>query len=267
MSSARNATRIIGPIVAEILVAGAGSGRAIAVDAATYALAALCLLRLNVSSAPKAARTPLVGGLSYFRSVRWLWPVSLAFFAVNLVHTGPWQILGLRIAGPQGGARDWGLVLSARGRRAPHHERAHIPTGSAPSPARRPARQHRVRDATPGSRRRSARQRPHRRALIGGAGSSASAIACDSALQEHIQQNKLSRVASIDDLFSYAAIPIGQLAAGPLASQLGPANVCLTAALLWITAVLTPLGNRAVRNLTTQRPTSTDDTPTGVCSH
>jgi len=266
LGSARNATRIIGPTVAGVLVAGAGSGPAIAFDAATYALAALCLLRLDASPAPKAARAPLLGdvraGLSYFRSVRWLWPVSLAFFAVNLVQTGPWQILGPRIVGQQGGARDWGLVLSARAigllimsvlmyRLVVRHHLRVVLLASIVSAA--PLLGLGV--GLHGNGLIVA-------ALIGGAGSSASAIAWDSALQEHIHQDKLSRVASIDDLFSYAAIPIGQLTAGPLASQVGPANVCLVAALIWITAVLTPLGNRAVRNLATHRPTSTDDTPT-----
>jgi len=95
-------------------------------------------------------------------------------------------------------------------------------------------------------------------AVIGGTGSSASAISWDSALQEHIPQNKLSRVASIDDLLSYAAIPLGQLAAGPPASRIGAPNVCLIAALIWITAGLVPLLNRSVRNLKTREPCRSD---------
>lgn len=255
LGSARNATRIIGPTVAGVLVAGVGSGPAIAFDAATYLLAALCLLRLQVSKNTKAARAPLLRdireGGSYFRSVRWLWPVSLAFFVVNLVQTGPWQILGPQIVGKQGGPRDWGLVLSARAVGllvmsllmyrlvVRFYLRVTLLAG--------------VLAAVPllglgiGL---------HNTGLIiaatiGGAGSSASAITWDSALQQHIPQTKLSRIASIDDLLSYAAIPIGQLAAGPLAGGIGAPTVCLIAALIWITAGLAPLMNRSVRHLKT----------------
>lgn len=260
LGSARNATRIIGPSVAGILVAAAGGGAAIAVDAATYALAALCLLRLTAAPALDTVRTPLIRdireGLSYFRSVRWLWPVSMAFFVVNLVQTGPWQILGPQITEQQGGARTWGLVLSARAvgllvssvlmyrlvvRR---HLRVVLLAGAAA--------------ATPllalGAGVHGAGLIIA--AVIGGAGSSASAITWDSALQSHIRRDKLSRVASIDDLLSYTAIPIGQLTASPLASHVGAPTVCLTAAFIWIAAVLTPLGNWTVRNLTSPRRTA-----------
>lgn len=118
LGSARNATRIIGPTAAGVLVAAVGSGPAIAFDAITYALAAGCLLRLDASTSTKAAHAPVLRdireGAAYFRSVRWLWPVSLAFFVVNLVQTGPWQILGPQIVSREGGPQDWGLILSAR---------------------------------------------------------------------------------------------------------------------------------------------------------
>lgn len=58
LGSARNATRIIGPTVAGVLVVGVGSGPAIAFDAATYLLAALFLLRLDASKGVKASRRP-----------------------------------------------------------------------------------------------------------------------------------------------------------------------------------------------------------------
>jgi len=262
LGSARNATRIIGPTVAGVLVVGVGSGPAIAFDAATYLLAALFLLRLDASKGVKAARAPLLRdireGWSYFRSVRWLWPVSLAFFVVNLVQTGPWQILGPQIVGRQGGPRDWGLILSARAVGllimsvlmyrlvARYHLRITLLAGVV---AAVPLLGLGIGLTNTGL---------VMAAVIGGAGSSASAITWDSALQEHIPQDKLSRVASIDDLLSYAAIPIGQLAAGPLAARIGAPSVCLIAALIWITAGLIPLLNRSVRNLKNREPCGSD---------
>ena len=181
--------------------------------------------------------------------------MSLAFFVVNLVQTGPWQILGPQIVSREGGPQDWGLILSARAVGllvmsvlmyrlvVRYYLRITILAGAI---AAVPLLGLGIGLPTAGL---------VAAAVIGGAGSSASAITWDTALQEHIQQDKLSRVASIDDLLSYAAIPIGQLAAGPLAERIGAPTVCLISALIWITAALTPLGNRSVRGLKTQEPT------------
>jgi MFS family permease len=268
LASTRNAIRILGPTAAGVLVAAAGSGPAIAVDAASYALAALCLLRLGRSTIAPTERSSLrrdiQQGWTYFRSVRWLWPVSLAFFVVNLVQTGPWQILGPLIVSQHGGPQGWGLVLSARAVGllvmsllmyrlvVPYQLRVTIlasvvaavplltlgtglPTGWLIAAA-----------------------------VIGGIGSSAAAITWDTALQEHIPQDKLSRVASLDDLLSYAAIPLGQLAAGPLAGILGARTVCLISGSVWMTVTIVPLLNRSVRDLRHRQPVTASETPTGT---
>lgn len=246
LGSARNAVRIIGPGAAGVLVAGSGGGSAIAFDAATYAVAALCLLRLGPSRIVRTVRSSLrrdIGeGLTYFRSIRWLWPVSLAFLVINLVQTGPWQILGPQIVGREGGPRDWGLVLTARAvglliaTVILYRVTVRFPlriTLVAGAVGAIPLLGLGIGLHTAGLA---------TAAIIGGAGSSASAITWDSALQEHIPPNKLSRVASIDDLMSYAAIPVSQLAAGPLAEYVGAQTVCLVAALVWMTTLsLTPV--------------------------
>ena len=259
LGSARNATRITGPTAAGVLVAAVGSGPAIAFDAISYAFAAACLLRLDSFTITKAAHAPIMRdirkGASFFRSVRWLWPISLAFFVVNLVQTGPWQILGPQIVSREGDPQDWGLILSARAVGlllmsvlmyrlvVRYYLRMTILAGAI---AAVPLLGLGIGLHTAGL---------VAAAVIGGAGSSASGIIWDTALQEHIQQDKLSRVASIDDLLSYAAIPMGQLAAGPLAERIGAPTLCLISALIWITAALTPLGNRSVRGLKAREPT------------
>ena len=254
LGSACDATRIVGPTAAGVLVSAVGSGPAIAFDAITYALAAGCLLRIATSGSTTVTRTPLLRdireGATYFRSVRWLWPVSLAFFVVNLVQTGLWQILGPQIISRGGGPLNWGLILSARATGllvisvlmyrlvVRYYLRITILAGAV---AAVPLLG--IGIGLPTACLVAA-------AVIGGAGSAASAITWDTALQEHIPEDKLSRVASIDDLLSYAAIPIGQLAAGPLAERIGAPTACLISALVWMTAVLIPLGNQSVRDLT-----------------
>ena len=47
-------------------------------------------------------------------------------------------------------------------------------------------------------------------------------VAWDVSIQEHIPADKLARVYSYDAVGSFLAIPIGQVAAGPIAEQVGP---------------------------------------------
>ncbi len=260
LGSTRNATKIIGPTVAGVLVAAVGSGPAIAFDAATYAVAAVCLLRLGGGAHSPTQRTALLRdirqGWSYFRSVRWLWPVSLTFFVVNLVQAGPWQILGPDLMSRDGGPRGWGLVLSARavGLLAMSMlmyrlvVRYYLRVTLVAS----------VVAAVPLLGLGIGLNTPYLivAAIIGGIGSSASAISWDTALQANIPQDNLSRVASIDDLLSYAAIPVSQLAAGPLAGVFGARTICLVSALVWMAATVVPLLDRSVRSLQRWQPSA-----------
>jgi MFS family permease len=81
---------IVGPLVAGVLVAAAGAGWAIAVDAATFAVSALCLWRLRVPSrvAGTAASflNDLRDGWDAFRARRWVWT-----FVVYLASPTRWR--------------------------------------------------------------------------------------------------------------------------------------------------------------------------------
>jgi hypothetical protein len=56
-------------------------------------------------------------------------------------------------------------------------------------------------------------------------------------------------VASLDDLLSYAAIPVGELLVGPAASQWGAARVALGCGIVYAAAAVAPLATRSVRDL------------------
>ncbi|MFD7156583.1 MFS transporter [Kribbella sp. NPDC059898] len=244
LSSIRNGTKIVGPAVAGVLVATVGSGPTIAVDAVSYLLAALLLSRLRVA-APMMRRTAPVNGWQEFRRIRWVWVVTASFAVMNFAQTGVWQVLGP----PLTGEKLWGFTLSARGvgllvmsavmyRLVLRHL---LRTGQILS----------VLGALPlvalglgagpvwvlGT------------AFAAGVGFSISGISWDTSLQEHVDRGVLSRIASIDDLLSFVAIPAGTLAAGPLADRFGARHVTLVAAVVYAAAAWSSLLVRDVRDL------------------
>jgi MFS family permease len=262
LGSTRNATKIIGPSAAGILVATAGSGSAIAFDAATYLLAAACIARVRLPGRTPPARSTVLAdiraGWTAYRAIRWVWIATLAFFVINLVNTGTWQVLGPALTKDRSGEAVWGFVLSARGagllvmsvlmyrlvfRYLLRAGQLASALGSLPLLALG------LGANAPwliGA------------ALIGGVGSSVTGIAYDTSLQEHVPKDVLSRVSSYDDLLSYLAIPIGQLAVGPLAQVLGGRSVAFGAGVIYALAAVSPLLSRSVRML----PHATATAPT-----
>ncbi len=258
LSTARNATKILGPSAAGVIVAVAGSGAAIAGDAASFLAAAGCLARLPLATPVKSATRSLLvdigEGWTEFRSTPWIWAVTVAFFVVNLVLTGSWQILGPALTRQTSGEQTWGFVLSARGL-------GMLLTSALMS---RLILGHLLRwgllmgvlSALPtivlGAH--TAPLWLISAAFIGGAGMSALAVSWDTSLQEHVPAHTISRVSSYDNLLSYAAIPIGQLCVGPLSGALGGFRVALVAGILAALAALAPLASTAVRRLPHTRP-------------
>jgi len=257
LSSVRNATRIFGPSLSGVLVVAIGSGPAIAFDAATYVFAAICLRLLSTTSHPgasKATRTAILTdireGWHRFRGFRWVWTVSATFCVMNLVQTGTWQILGPELTKRTSGAAAWGLVLSARGvglllmstlltRLTIRH---FLAAGQLMS----------VLIAVPLLVLGAGLHAPYliAAAFIAGLGSAIASVSWDTSLQEHVPPQALSRVCSFDDLLSYAAIPVGQLSVGPLASALGGFRVATVAGVIYVAAAFFPLAFKPVRSLT-----------------
>jgi hypothetical protein len=264
LATTRNATKILGPTVAGLLVVTTGSGTAIAVDAVSYLLAAACLLRVRLPRstppAPAGVLHDLAQGWTAFRGTRWLWTVTVAFALVNLANAGPWLVLGPVLTSPV----TWGVVLSTRGVgmfvasvlmygvRAPRLLRlgqlASV-VGAVPLLAL-------GLDAGAGWLVGAA--------VLAGLGSSVTATAWDTTLGEHVPRAVLARVSSYDDLLSYAVIPLSQLAVGPLADTLGARPVALGAGVLYAAAAAAPLASRAVRELprgTTKQAASSQPDP------
>ncbi|MEY9837822.1 MFS transporter [Streptacidiphilus sp. EB103A] len=267
LGSMRNGTRILGPSLSGILVVVAGGGPAIAFDALTYLLAAVCLARLSLpGSVPASSRatsmlTDIRSGWAEFRRIPWVWTVALSFCVINLVQVGTWQILGPSLTKQVSGEAAWGFVLSARG--------AGLLVMSAVM--YRLTVRHLLRlgqlvtllGALPLLVLGTALQAPWliAAAFVAGLGSSVAGIGWDTSLQEHVPAEVLSRVSSYDDLLSYLAIPIGQLSVGPLAHAFGGFRVATTAGVVYALAAVAPLASAAVRRLPHGVPEPDQETP------
>ena len=118
-SAAISGSEILGPALAGVLVVAVGAGWAIAVDAATFAISAVCLAMLRPPAREQRARASFVADLREgwvaFRSRRWVWTV-VACAAVGNMTWGAWTALGPTVAERDlGGAAVWGTVLAAVG--------------------------------------------------------------------------------------------------------------------------------------------------------
>jgi MFS family permease len=225
-SSAVSAGEIAGPIVAGVLVATAGAGVAIAVDAATFAASAACLvaLRLPARAARAAGATFLAelrAGWTAFRGRRWVWTFAVYFALANGMWAA-WSALGPIVADRElGGAGAWGVVLGSLGVGAL--------AGSAVATAVDPRRPLVAVALTEGL------FALPLAFLAGGAGVALLSLAAvlsgagmtignaihESTLQRHVPDAELSRVASYDWFGSFACYPLGLALWGPLAGLVG----------------------------------------------
>ncbi len=82
--------------------------------------------------------------------------------------------------------------------------------------------------------------------FLAGCGAEVFGIGWQTALHEHIPNEVLSRVSSYDALGSFVAIPLGQLAYGPLANVFDLTDVMLVSAIAYIVISLVTLASRSV---------------------
>ena len=251
----RNVFAVVGPALAGILVHAFGPGWVYAIDAGTFALSASFLVRLPAGRSHAAARkkfmVDLAEGWREVTARSWVW-ASILYFAVWNFAIAAFFVLGPVVSDRElSGARDWGLILSGGA------------IGSVVGSLL------------------ALRIRPRRPLFIGYLLISAAALptillvrpfpvlviaAADvvamvtlafaatlwqTALQERIPREALSRVFSYDWLGSLVLMPLGFVVAGPLAMAIGiDATLWLAAGLLLassITVALVPGVRRITR--------------------
>jgi MFS family permease len=258
LSATGNAARIFGPTAGGLIVAGFGGGWAIALDALSFVVAAGFFARLHQTARVPALRAHVLAdiraGWKEFRSIPWVWSMTLSFCVINLVNVGPWQILGATLTKEHNSEAAWGLVLSARalGMLGMSMALYHLAL-------RRPLRTGALVGALAGLPLLAlgfGTGVPELMAcaFIGAIGFTVAGITWDTALQQHVPSDVLSRVCSYDDLLSYAAIPAGQLLVGPVAAHLGGERAALWCGVIYVVASIGPLAIRSVRDLSSAVP-------------
>ena len=246
--------RIGGPVLSGILVATVGPGWALAVDAATYVLAAvfLSLVRLPFGERPERQNSVIgdfVVGWSFARQLGWVIPASCCALVFNALRSGSIGVLGPTIADDTIGSQGWGMAVSGQAvglfvativlvRITIHRPMRVIMIGFAVMGA--PMLLLGTWVNTP--------------ALVvaffvAGAASSVLGLAWNLTVQEKVPEEMLSRIMAIDGFFSFVAMPIGQILVGPLASQFGIRGVELGSFALSIVVMLVGLSVPAINKL------------------
>jgi predicted MFS family arabinose efflux permease len=249
-----NSAMILGASAGGLLVAAYGPGWGLAVDAATFFVAAgsfalVRIPRLVRAGSGTSTLAELREGWREFVGRTWVWVVVVGFCFLNAALVGAVQVLGPAVADHSIGRRVWGLVLAAqtagmvvggvvamrvRVRRllllgmvcAAGDILLLVPLAVFPRAAL----------LLPG-------------AFLGGLAMEQFGIAWETSMQEHVPAEKLARVYSYDALGSFLAIPLGEVAAGPAAKAFGTTAALLCAAGIMGLSVAGTLLSRDVRTL------------------
>jgi hypothetical protein len=224
------------------------------VDAVTWFAAAALLLGVRIPPPQAREDRPsmlldLREGWQFFRSVTWLWVVVLAFSVLNAIHMGAIFTLGPAVAKESIGEQGWGLVLSAEAVGLLVMTLVMLRV-----PLRRPLLLGMLGIATLALPMVLLGEHAGLVVLmvaffISGAGTEVFSMGWTLAMQENIDEEMQSRAWSYDSLGSFVAMPIGQLAYGPLGAAFGYRDVLVVSGVSYAGICLLTLLSRSVRDL------------------
>jgi MFS family permease len=250
----QNVAVIVGSGAAGLLVAGAGSGWALAVDAFTFAFAAACyrLVRVAPLVVPAERGSMLADVREGFAEVMrhtWLWLLILQALLYHLFYGGAQGVLGPIVVGDSLGRAAWGWALSTmmlgfvvgglvtlrwKPRRALYVGTwflaltAAFPVAMALSDS--------LAVVLVG-------------AFLHGFGLEIFSVGWDLSIQEQVAPDKLARVYSFDMIGSFIARPVGLALTGPVAELVGFRTWLLVVGAVIVASVLVALTSRDVRRL------------------
>lgn len=249
-----NGAMIIGPAVGGIVVAATNPGWAIAADAASFFGSALFIGRMRATAQgnvePPKLISDLVHGWREFTRRRWLWVIVAQFGLVNAAFAAAITVLGpIQAQRHLGGAAAFGGVLSCLAlglvaggvvnlRLQPRHLLLAATLAVFPSVLPLvllgfPAPLAAIAAA----------------AVVAGVGIETFSVQWDTAMQQHVPREVLSRVASYDLLGSFLLTPIAFAVIGPIAGLVGVRAAIWGAAALVVAATAPVLAVRDVRTL------------------
>ncbi|MGW7609887.1 MFS transporter [Streptomyces sp. NPDC054766] len=250
---------VVGPALAGLVVASAGPGGALAVDALTFAVSAAVLARLRPrSTAPETVQLApggrflgeLRAGWAQVRGRTWVWSGMAAIAVYHVVVLPSVFVLGPVLAEDEwGGAAGWSVVTVGFG------------IGSIVGDVCA----YRLQVSRPMALAAAALAVGSCQALIIGSGAQLVLIAIleavtgvavslffviwETALQTHIPESALSRVSSYDYLLSAGLMPLGLVLAGPVSESLGVRPTLYAMTVIAVPAALALLCVPAVRRL------------------
>ena len=246
LSFGNNVSGLGGAALGGLVVGLTSPGVGIAVDAASFFLAAILLAMIRI---PKTLRieasnflAELREGWREFTSRTWLWVIVVQFGFCNAITVGAEGVLGPAIAKEHlGGATAWGLILTASAlgsiagglillRLQPRRLLLSATLGflltipflvglAGPVPFLALIAL----------------------AALGGIGVETFSVLWETTFQQEIPEEKLSRVSSYDALGSFALIPLGLAIVGPVSELIGTRETLLAAAAISLTATLAVL--------------------------
>jgi MFS family permease len=256
---ASSSAMIVGASLGGVLVAAIGPGWGLAVDAASFALAAASFALIRVQAAPPAPGPGLLHelrvGWQEFTSRSWVWVIVVAFCFLNAGSTASFAVLGPAVADTTGiGRSGWGLVVAAGSLGAV--------AGGVLSLSWRPRRAILVGCALMGLTAMTPlllALAPYTWALVvanfvAGVGIEQAGVAWYSTLNEQIPEDRLARVYAYDDLGSFLALPLAQFAAGPAVLLFGLHAALYASAALILLATLAMVATPSVRALVPKTP-------------
>ncbi len=237
-----------------VLVGLVGPGWAMGADALLFAAAGMTFLFLRVPStvAPGGGSVlrDLLDGWSEFVARPWVWIIVLQFMVVNAGWSAVTAVLGPGIADETFGRTTWGLLMAANSigllvggvlaarwqpRRALFYGTALVTLQTLPFFVM----------ATPSP----VVPLLFAAMFAGGVAVEQFSVAWEVSVQENVPPARLSRVYSYDALGSFVAMPVGQIAIGPVAEAIGPDRSLLIVAGLTLVATLAAVATRSVRSL------------------
>jgi MFS family permease len=251
---ALNASWIGGAAAGGFLVHAAGPGVALAIDAGTFFVGAAVVAAMRFPATltleTRSFFADLRAGWHEFSSRRWLWAIVLQFSLVNAMVSGAFTVLGPVVAESElGGARDWGLILAAQStgmiaggllvlRYRPRRLLTVATLGVVLTPVVLVALGFPL-----------ALPLVLVAAAVAGVGIETFGVLWDTTMQQEIAGDMLSRVYSYDALGSFALIPVGLAAAGPIADVAGVRPTLFGAAAIVLLVTLAVFSLREVREL------------------
>jgi MFS family permease len=241
LSLTRSVANVAGPALAGIIIATAGTGEAIAVDAGTFAVSALCLARLRLRPVAQEVDAPehepflagLRAGWHEVRSRGWLSVGLIAMSAYHVFVLPAVFVLGPALAKQDlDGATSWAAIVTCFGiggiggnllaLRLPLH-RPIVVTAAALVGA---CTQAVIIGSGLGTVGIAALE------LLAGACVALFFTLWDLSIQEQIPPHAISRVSAYDFSVSLGLMPLGMAVCGPIADAIG-----LDATLRWMSLI------------------------------